>query len=371
MSLDLSAYLKDLEYLINIDSGTSNVDGNRQAAAFFAKGFRLAGFDVSEEAVGEAKRPVVIARTPGARRFDSYLGGHMDTVFPDGTAAARPFTRDGDIVTGPGTVDMKAGALLILYIARELRQTAPQIPLCAVLNSDEEIGSPDSAPVLRREAANCRRIFIFEGGRKNDRLVNQRKGIAKYRIEIQGIASHAGTAPHKGASAITELAHWITRLDRLKKPDRGTTVNTGLMEGGTALNVVAPRAWAMTEVRYTDPKELARIQRAMEKMAAKPFVADTQAQVTQLSHYPPLLPGEKTLALMGELSPYGLEYVKAGGISDANRLADLDIPILDGCGPSGGFPHSEKEFLSVQTVQRRFDLFTRIIKETGRETGSF
>ena len=68
---------------------------------------------------------------------------------------------------------------------------------------------------------------------------------------------------------------------------------------------------------------------------------------------------------MEELAPYGLEYVKAGGISDANRLADLDIPIIDGCGPGGGFPHSEKEFLSIQTVRRRFDLFTRIIKETG------
>ena len=371
MSLDLNAYLKDLEYLINIDSGTSNVDGNRQIAAFFAKEFRLAGFDVSEEAAGEAKRPVVIARTPCARAFDSYLGGHMDTVFPDGTAAARPFTRDGDIVTGPGAVDMKAGALLILYIARELRQTAPRIPLCAVINSDEEIGSPDSAPILRREAASCRRIFIFEGGRKNDRLVNQRKGIVKYRIEIEGIASHAGTAPWKGASAITELAHWITRLDKLKNFDRGTTINTGIIEGGTALNVVAPSAWAMTEVRYSDPKDLARIQRAMEKLAAKPFVAGTRAQVTQLSHCPPLLPGEKTFALMEELSPYGLEYVKAGGISDANRLADLDVPIIDGCGPSGGFPHSEKEFLSVQTAARRFDLFTRIIRETGRETGSF
>lgn len=365
MGLNLNEYLKDLEYLINIDSGTSNLDGNRQIAAFFAKGFRLAGFDVSEEAAGEAGRPVVIAKTPDAASFDSYLGGHMDTVFPDGTAAARPFTREGDIVTGPGTVDMKAGALLILHIARELRQSAPEIPLCIVLNSDEEIGSPDSAAMLRREAANCRRIFIFEGGRKEDRLVNQRKGIAKYRIEIQGIASHAGTAPWKGASAVTELAHWITRLDKLKNYDRGTSINVGLMEGGTALNVVAPSAWAMMEVRYTDQKELARVQRALEKMTAKPFVEGTRAKVTQLSHYPPLLPTAKTLALMEELAPYGLEYVKAGGISDANRLADLDIPIIDGCGPGGGFPHSEKEFLSIQTVRRRFDLFTRIIKETG------
>ena len=365
MGLNLDAYLTDLEYLINTDSGTSNIDGNRKIAAFLAKGFRQAGFDVSEEAAGEAKRPVVIAKTPGAVSFDSYLGGHMDTVFPDGTAAVRPFTRDGDIITGPGTVDMKAGSLLILYIAAELRKTAPEIPLCIVLNSDEEIGSPDSAEILRREAANCRRIFIFEGGRKEDRLVNQRKGIAKYRIEIEGIASHAGTAPWKGASAITELAHWITSLDKLKNYDRGTTINVGLMEGGAALNVVAPSAQAMAEVRYAEKAELARIERSIERMTANPFVAGTRAKVTRLSHYPPLLPTEKTRALMEELSPYGLEYVKAGGISDANRLAELDIPIIDGCGPGGGGAHSEKEFLSIQTAERRFNLFTRIIRETG------
>lgn len=363
--LETERFLKDLEYLINIDSGTENIEGNNRIASFFASEFEAAGFDVKTEHCGEAGRPVVIAKTPEASEFSCYLGGHMDTVFPDGTVQERPFRIEDGCCYGPGTVDMKAGALLILYISREIMKVAPEIPLCIVLNSDEEQGSKDSAAILRREAAACRRIFIFEGGRKEGRLVNERKGIAKFKIEIDGIASHSGTAPRMGASAVVELARWIVKLDKLKKYEKGTTINVGLMEGGTALNVVAPSAWALMEVRYVDVKEFQRVEKALKKLAETPYIEGTHGKVTMLSHYPPVIPTEETYALMKELEPFQLEYVKAGGISDANRLADLGIPIIDGCGPSGGFPHSEKEFLSIETAELRFDLFCRIITALG------
>lgn len=365
MGLNLEGYLRDLKYIINTDSGSNDIDGNNRIAEFFAQAFEKAGFDVKREEVGPLQRPVMIAVTPGAKEYEFYLGGHMDTVFPAGTAAERPFRRDGDLVYGPGTVDMKAGALLILYIAREIMRTVPQLPLCIVLNSDEELGSIDSVDVLRRWGARCKRALIFEGGRKEGRLVNQRKGIAKFQIEIEGIASHSGTAPKQGASAIVELAGWITKLDKLKNYERGTTINVGLVEGGTALNMVAPYSKALVEVRYVEAREYQRFLRALQRMEEKPFVERTKAKVTQLSHYPPLVPTEKTKALMKQLEQFNLEYVKAGGTSDANRLASLDIPIIDGCGPQGGFPHSEKEFLSIQTAVERFDLMCAIIKSVG------
>ena len=131
-----------------------------------------------------------------------------------------------------------------------------------MLNSDEELGSVDSADILREQAARCRRAFIFEGGRKGGKLVNERKGIAKFRIEIQGMASHSGTAPRRGASAVVELAHWIVQLDKLKNYNKGTTINVGLMEGGTALNMVAPHSKALMEVRYVQPQEFKRVERA-------------------------------------------------------------------------------------------------------------
>lgn len=365
MGLDLEQYLNDLEYIVNIDSGSHDIEGNERVAAFFAKAFEEAGFDVHIERAGRQQRPVLIAVTPGAGSFVFYLGGHLDTVFPAGTAATRPYRREGEFAYGPGTVDMKSGSLLILYVAREIMKTAPQIPLCIVLNSDEELGSADSVSILRHYGSKCKRALIFEGGRKEGKLVNQRKGIAKFQIEIEGIASHSGTAPKQGASAIVELANWITKLDKLKNYDRGTTVNVGLIEGGTALNMVAPYSKALVEVRYVEACEYSRVVRTLERMQAKPFVERTRAKVTAISHYPPLIPTAKTKALMEQLEKFHLEYVKAGGTSDANRLACLDIPIIDGCGPQGGFPHSEKEFLSIETAAQRFDLMCGIIKEIG------
>ena len=123
MALQMDQYLKDLEYIINIDSGSSDIEGNDRMAEFFFRAFEEAGFDSEIRRAGEKNRPVVIAKTPEAGEFEFYLGGHMDTVFPKGTAAKRPFHIREGCAFGPGTVDMKAGALLILYIARELRKT--------------------------------------------------------------------------------------------------------------------------------------------------------------------------------------------------------------------------------------------------------
>ena len=364
---DEKSYLKDLEYIVNIDSGTANVAGCRKIADFFACRFKEAGFHTQLLETGELKRPVVAAVTPQAEPpYEFYLGGHLDTVFPDGTAAERPFFTENGCAYGPGTIDMKSGALLILYLSEALIKTVPGVSLCILLNSDEEIGSPDSVQLLRERGSLCKRALIFEGGRKEGRLVNERKGIAKYHIHIKGIASHAGTAPQMGASAVVELAHWILKLDKLKNHERGTSVNVGIIEGGTALNVVAEESHGDVEVRYRQEGELARVERAFQRLCENPYVKGTQTRVTRLSHYPPLLLTGKTQKMMEELAPYHLEYVKAGGISDANRLAVLNIPIIDGCGPQGGFPHSEKEFLRIETVKERFDLFYDIIKQIGK-----
>ena len=367
MDFLLSAFLDDLEVLINTDSGTADIEGCSQMAAFFEMRFRKIGFDTKLHRVGDAQRPVLLARNPAAAAAllpikPFFLCGHLDTVFPKGTTAARPYRRDGDLVYGPGTVDMKAGALLILYLAEYLAKAAPQIPLIVALNSDEEIGSPDSAALLRSAAQDAQAIFIFEGQRKQGQFVNERKGIAKFALDVSGVASHAGTAPAEGVSAILELAKTIVDLSKLQRLERGTSVNVGLLEGGTALNMIAPHASAKMEVRYTETKEFRRVLRALDKLQAHPHLDGAKIRVTRISHYPPLVITPQTRAMMERLAPLDLHYVRAGGTSDANRLADLGIPILDGCGPGGGFPHSEKEFLDTTTVPQRFERMLQILK---------
>ena len=171
------------------------------------------------------------------------------------------------------------------------------------------------------------------------------------------------------------MARWITTLDKLKRYDRGTSVNIGLVQGGTALNVVPDRCTAKVEVRYTDEKEILRIERAIARLSRKPSVENTRAHVTCLSNMPPLRLSPETSMLMDQMKAYGEEYqseigsglldpvdfVSAGGLSDANRLAACGIPVIDGCGPGGGFPHSEKEFLSLDSLQKRYRLLTGLL----------
>ena len=399
----MEKFLKELEQIINMDSGTSDVDGCRQVASFFYRRLGEAGLCVSTIPYGPDRRPMVVAVSPGTvissdaipdvitpgaasdaeKRYDFLLVGHMDTVFPKGTAARRPFHLDMEEgrAYGPGTVDMKAGALLMVYIAEYLTKHAPEISLCLALNSDEETGSLDSAPLLAALGRQARRAFVFEGGRKNGQFVHQRKGCTKYEIQVHGVASHAGTAPKQGASAIVEAAHLILKLDKLKQYERGTSVNVGLIEGGTALNVVADSCTLKVEVRYTEEKEQKRIEKALSRLQTAPYVSGTSISIHRLSSTPPLNLTAETAELMRQMEAYGrisgqaagadsyrreelppVAFVSAGGLSDANRLAICEIPIIDGCGPGGGFPHSEKEFLSLETVLQRFRFMTGVME---------
>lgn len=359
----LESFLGDLEFLINTDSGSADIEGNLQVASFFKERFEKAGLKTTLHRVGTLGHPVVTARTQGSASYDCFFSGHIDTVFPSGTVSERPFRREGNFVYGPGTVDMKAGALLILYLAEYLREEHPTLSFTIALNSDEEIGSPDSTPLLREFAANCRHIFVFEGQRKQGQFVNERKGIAKFDIEVLGVASHAGTAPQQGVSAILELSEIVVDFSKLQNLERGTSINVGLMEGGSALNVIPAHASAKMELRYTSHREYERILRAISKMETNPHLSGTSVTFTAISHYPPLEITEATEQMMQTLAPLGLSYVKAGGTSDANRLACLGLPILDGCGPGGGFPHSEREFLDLDTIPTRFDQLIEIIKK--------
>ena len=391
-NIPMDRFLSDLEPFINLDTPTADLAACRNAAAFLAARLEKAGLFVTQHSCDADGRPLLTAVSPSAGRFeaqpvraeglaeksyDFLLVGHFDTVFPTGTAAQRPFhldTAEGRVY-GPGTVDMKAGVLLMIYLTEYLTAVHPEIRLCLLLDCDEETGSADSAPFLMEYGEKSRCAFVFEGARKAGQFVSQRKGCRKYKIEITGVASHAGTAPRQGASAIVEMARWITTLDKLKRYDRGTSVNIGLVQGGTALNVVPDRCTAKVEVRYTDEKEILRIERAIARLSRKPSVENTRAHVTCLSNMPPLRLSPETSMLMDQMKAYGEEYqseigsglldpvdfVSAGGLSDANRLAACGIPVIDGCGPGGGFPHSEKEFLSLDSLQKRYRLLTGLL----------
>ena len=398
-NLDMNRFLEELETVVNIDSGTSDAEGCRKAARFYMERMQKAGLqcEILPAEAGDA-HPVIAGISPcclpqqeGAKTYDVLLVGHMDTVFPAGTAAERPFRleyEDGRPVRayGPGTVDMKAGALLMIYIAEYLIQHHPELRLALLLNSDEETGSAESAEQILHWGQKAETALVFEGGRKQDQFVSMRKGCNKYEIRVSGVAAHAGTAPRKGANAIVEMGHLVTALDKLKNYARGTSVNIGLIEGGTALNVVPDLCTAQMEVRYTDEKELARVQRAIDRLTSRPpKVEGTQVEILLLKSTPPLTETAETQKLKDKMQAYGtqyaadlqelkdagtlaadtqvfpVEFVAAGGLSDANRLAFCGIPVIDGCGPGGGNPHRPDEFLTIDTVVKRFVYFIGLL----------
>ncbi|MEF9922272.1 MAG: M20 family metallopeptidase [Anaerovoracaceae bacterium] len=368
--LDLDKYLKELESLINIDSRTYDIKDNCKVADFFTNKFKEIGYTTETKYFGRLERPMLIATNKElaeGEKYDFLLIGHMDTVSPEDKDADRHFHIIEDKAYGPGTVDMKGADLLITYICEYLKKAAPNISICVGLNSDEEIGSPDTKGQLVDLGSKSKRCFVFEAARKQGEFVNERKGIIKYKLDITGIPSHAGAAPQLGASAIVELGNWIVTLDKQKNYAKGTSINVGIIEGGIALNVIADKAMAMIEVRYTDYKEFLRVQKKIGEMKAKHYVDGTTAKITEISHYRPFVINDETKKLMKIMNEAGkamgrpIEYVKAGGISDANRIAHLGLPIIDGCGPSGGFPHTKKEFLLIPSVEERFELITQLM----------
>ncbi len=367
--MNFEQYLKDLKEIVNIDSGSDDLEGCRKMAEYFAGKFEDAGFTVriSREA---GKHPHVEARNfiRKDEEIDVLFMGHLDTVFPKGTASERPFAIDGGRALGPGAADMKSGALLAFYLAEEIKKHALPINLCIALNSDEEIGSADSVDWIKELGSKAKYCFNFEPGRETGAFVKERKGVYDYHVIFQGIPAHAGVAPERGASAVIEMARWIWALTNLNAPAQGTTLNPGIVKGGSASNVVAEHAEMLIDLRYTKESELQRIERAFDEMAAYPRVDGVKIIWERKGGFPPMTPNNSTEEMIeimktaaAELGQEAPAFVHTGGGSDANHLGGMSVSVMDGCGPVGGNYHSDKEYMVISSIEQRFQLILKTI----------
>src|SRR6266550_3942737 len=248
LQADETAYLADLERLVNIDCGSYTPAGVDEVGRFVA-GFLAdlgATVEVRPDPTGRLGATVIGTlsgpASPGARLL---LIGHMDTV------AERPFAIAEGLATGPGVTDMKSGLLAGLYAIRALirRGSLPFERLTFVANPDEEIGSPTSTPHIIELAATADACLVLECARANGDIVSSRKGILDTRIQVRGRAAHAGVEPEKGRSAILAAADLVRRLHALNGRWDGVTVNVGVIAGGTRPNVVAERCSLEVDIR--------------------------------------------------------------------------------------------------------------------------
>jgi glutamate carboxypeptidase len=304
-------------------------------------------------------------RHPG--RPAQLLLGHSDTVWKVGTLGTMPLILEGNRLSGPGVFDMKGGLTQIIFALGILRTLGldPAVTPLVLINSDEEIGSPESAAAIQETAKRVTRVFLPEPGMgESGKLKTARKGVARYSITVQGRAAHAGLDPSGGASAILEMAHLIRALHAMTDLDRGLSVNVGLISGGTRPNVIAPEAKAEVDVRILsigDGQEVDSRIRSLE-----PAVPGTAFKVEGGLLIPPLERTPRNRALWDAARRaaldlgVGLEECVAGGGSDGNTTSQF-AATLDGIGPVGDGAHAAHEFLFVDKLVERCALLARFL----------
>lgn len=362
--------LKFIEKLVNIDSGSYVKGGIDKIGQILQSEYEALGFEVTvhpEEKHGnnlsikhkEAVNPEIL------------IVAHMDTVFPDGTVQNWSFTRDEKRAYGPGVIDMKASQTAVLYIMKALIETGSSAyqNVQIVLNSDEEIGSITSKPLIKNLSEGKKYALIVEPGRADGSIVSQRKGGGRFTLTVHGKGAHAGVEPQKGRSAVEELAHKIIKIHALTNYDEGLTLNAGIIEGGTSVNTVAPIAVAHIDVRVVTEEQAEYVTKAVYDICSVPDVEGTRIEVTGGINRPPMFLNEKSAELLALIKQVGkelgldLEDTKTGGGSDGNFTSAYGLATIDGLGPVGGNAHSNQEYLEIDSLVERSLVLAETIKK--------
>lgn len=367
--MNLDRYIEELKSLVNVDCGTQTIAGVAAVAGILESLWQREGWHTGQVNLGEKVGPgLFVSNKPQAEQFDVLLVGHLDTVFAPGTVAERPLSEDDTRLYGPGVSDMKSGLLNILWAMRELDPAdKDRLAIAVAMNPDEETGSVYSHEWIGALAQRSRCVLVCEAARADGSLVKARKGMAGYNLTFKGVAAHAGNDPEKGRSAITALANSIVALNALSDRSRGTTLNVGVIRGGSAANVVADNAVAELDVRFWENDEYDRVNQALEALCEKGFLDGVTTTLTRVNHKPAMAASVATQALMQQVEAAGkaegiaITWQAVGGGSDANHTAALGIPTLDGLGPIGAGFHSPAEWLDKASIAPRIRLLKRVV----------
>jgi len=363
-----------LQTLVNIDSGSRFKMGVDRVGNIISSKLEKEGFNIETIKQAEYGNHIV-AKKIGKVKGRILILGHMDTVFPEGTAKKRPFKIQGNRAYGPGVNDMKSGLVTLLYALKSLNTecSSESGNITVMLNSNEEIGSPTSRPIIEEEAKKVDAVFVIEPAQSTGAVVTRRKGIGIFKLQITGRAAHAGNNPSDGISAIEELAHKIIEFHKLSDLSSGITVNVGVVGGGSMHNVVADQAFADIDLRIKTKEQSDEMLKKLYEIAGKQTLPGVKISLTGGINRPPMMKTQGTELLYSlveeEGKVIGLKLNEAfpGGASDGNFTAALGIPTIDGMGPVGGFSHGENEYLEIETVTERCKLLALSIVQVSRK----
>ena len=378
----MDAYLDDLKTIVNIDSGTFTKAGVDRVATYLEGRFQGLGFSTRferQEHYGDHLVATHQGTAPGGPRI--LLIGHIDTVLPDGEAGRRPFAisqRDGvRIATGPGVLDMKSGVLIGMYALQLLTesQQANYSQVTFICNSDEEIGSPNSRPLIQQQARQADAVLVLEPGRSQGTIVSSRKGCGQYRVEVHGLAAHAGVEPQHGRNAILELSYQVQKMQALNGTIPGASLSVGIIRGGERTNVVPDYAYFDMDVRVVDQASLKALEDAMRQVTQQHKLAGTRITLSGSLLCQAFERNQHNKRLVELAKEAGHELglkiqdVGSGGASDANTTAAMGIPTLDGLGAGGGLAHNPGEYIELDYLPARIALAAGLIKKIGEQMG--
>jgi glutamate carboxypeptidase len=316
--------------------------------------------------------PAQVVRVDGRPHLEWRFGatthvaliGHFDTVWPVGTTAHRPFACADELITGPGSLDMKGG---IVQLFEALATLDSLDGVSVLLTSDEELGSQTSRPLVEAAARRARAALVLEPSGNGGALKTARKGTGMYTLVVGGRAAHAGLEPEKGANALVELAHLVLALGQVGRPALGTTVVPTMAQAGTATNVVPDAAIIEIDVRVAVPEEVGRVDQDIHALVTT--VEDTTLTVKGGPNRPPMPPSASAPLLprvraaaerLGLADPGSVEV---GGASDGNFTAAVGTPTLDGLGAVGEGAHAEREYMSVPAMAERAALLAELVED--------
>ncbi len=370
----LPKYIEELRTLCAIDSDSYHKPGLDAMAAWLATRMRNLGMDVTiieNEKWGNDLLGVIKGDGSG----NVLLLGHIDTVYPVGTAAARPLRVEGDTIYGPGVSDMKGCILSAVYAIEAMLAmgSRPFGELRFLCVSDEEIGERHCKKTMQQVFQNCQGALVLEAARANGDIVSARKGSDWYILTARGRSAHAGVEPEKGRNAIVELAHQVLQFVSLNGWREGITVNVGVVSGGTLPNVVPDFAQARFDLRFLHMEDKAATEERWREMMRQKLIADVELTLEAEPDFKmPMVRTPESLQLarhaqeIAGMLGFSLNHVLTGGSSDGTFASSYGVPVLDGLGPIGGLDHSPQEYLMANSVAPRTALLAGLIATVGQ-----
>ncbi|MDX2495658.1 MAG: M20/M25/M40 family metallo-hydrolase [Desulfuromusa sp.] len=357
----------NLEKLVNMNSFSTNIPGLHAVSDVLIDIANKHGIEFDKKIIAEdsTRRPHLIYENKQRDDYYAFIG-HFDTVHPPDSDFNK-LVKDGKNWVGPGVNDMKNGVLIALYTLIILKDVLPleKIPLKILFNSDEEISSPISKQIIADELKDAKGGFVFESGRvPGDLIVTTRKGVIGLDINVVGKPSHAGESPSTGINAIVDAATITGKLSLLNDTDAGVSVQCTQIAGGTARNVIPDRCEIGVDIRVPTLQKQDELLEEINHLLKKQDIVSSQIEYTIKIKRPPFVKTEKSAKLIDNYIKvasdlgFQIQETSSGGVSDANNLSSFGVPVIDGLGALGNFPHTKKEYMVKQSLLDRLVIFS-------------